>query len=259
MGIERSRAIGLDVETWLTGDLIDVLTIGGGYAPMAMAESVREMVTLCHKYEVPVYPCISASGMRREFGSIEAWRGAAMNALNAGADGVLSFNFFPTKRDERLSQIGETATLAGLDKVYGIDNIVTDTFEGDLRPGLVAPDRLPLPLLLGGTATAKLMVGEDIVANAPEGKAPKVTLRLRVDGAVAGDEIAVILNGRAMTDGRWEKQPANEPADCWHDLPAEPSAVRKGENVVQVKLSSQPAPDRGVVSLGGLALSVRYE
>jgi len=48
------------------------------------------------------------------------------------------------------------------------------------RPGLVAPERLPITLEIGATVTAKLRVGEDIVANTPEGKSPHITLRLRL-------------------------------------------------------------------------------
>ena len=259
MGVERSLAIGLDVETWLEQDLIDVMTIGGGYSPMAMASTVSRMVEVGHRHSVPVYPCISASGMTGEFGSIEAWRGAAANALRAGADGVLTFNFFPTRRDERLSQIGEIATLTGLDKVYGVDNIVVDRYEGDLRPGLVKPDRLPIALRPGATVTAKLPIGEDVVAGAPAGKRPHVELRLRIDGALAGDEIAVTVNGKAVPSGKWEKRPTAEPEKCWIGFAPQPADVREGDNRVGVTLSAKQTPDRGPVSLGGLTLPLRYE
>ena len=53
-----------------------------------------------------------------------------MNVWHAGADGVYTFNFFPAQRDERLSQMGSVETLKGLDKVYSIDYMVVETFEG---------------------------------------------------------------------------------------------------------------------------------
>ncbi len=180
LSIERSRFVGLDVPTWLEEDLVDILTLGGGYVPMAMAPQVREMADFAHQYDVPVYACISASGLRGHFGNVESWRGAAMNIWHAGADGVLTFNFFPAERDERLSQLGSAETLKGLDKIYGIDRMVAETFEGDLRPGLVAPNRLPIELQVGSWVAAHMPVGEDIVANTPEGKAAHTRLRLQV-------------------------------------------------------------------------------
>ena len=258
MSVARSRAIGLDVETWLENDLIDVMTIGGGYAPMAMASAVGEMAAVGHRYEVPVYPCISASGMRAEFGSGDAWCGAAMNALHAGADGVLTFNFFPTARDERLSRIGAIPTLVGRDKVYGIDNIVAATFEGDLRPGLVVPDRLPMPLPPGVTVTAKLPVGENVLANAPPGKKPEVRLRLRLDGDRAGDAVAVTINGAALPPGTWDPAPTAGQRPSWIEFGIEPETVHEGENRVGITLPAESGDTGDGVSLTRLTLTVRY-
>lgn len=103
LSASRSLAMGLDVETWLKEDLVDLLALGGGYAPMAMAPQVREMVKLGHHHNVQVYACISKSGMKGEYSCVEAWRGAAMNVWQAGADGVYTFNLFPEKPDERFS------------------------------------------------------------------------------------------------------------------------------------------------------------
>ena len=260
MGVARSRAIGIDIEAWLREDLTDVLTIGGGYAPMAMSASVADMVSLGRRFQVPVYPVVSNSGMLREFGSAQAWRGAAMNALFAGADGVMTFNFFPQEPDERLSQIGAVDTLKGLDKVYGVDNIDADTFEGDLRPGLVKPGRLPLPLPPGCPVTASLPVGEDIVANAPPGREPRVGLRLRIDGALAGDQAAATLNGAHLEAGKWDEAPGSEPGPGWAEFSVAPEAVREGANEVGVVLSrgGRGAADE-VPALSALTLSLTYE
>ena len=52
-----AQFIGLDLETWLAEDLIDILIPGGG-TESRMTESFQEIVNLGHKYDVPVYPCI---------------------------------------------------------------------------------------------------------------------------------------------------------------------------------------------------------
>ena len=99
------------------------------------------MAALAHQHDVPVYACISTSGMRGELssdelssselasletwqtrgGAVKSWRGAAMNIWHAGADGVYVFNFFPDRPDERFSQLGSPETLKGLDKIYAVD------------------------------------------------------------------------------------------------------------------------------------------
>jgi len=218
MSVQRSLALGLDVQTWFEEDLADILVLGGGYAPMAMAQSVQAMVEFARPFDVPVYACISASGMKAGNGwdSMEAYRGAAMNVFHSGA-GVYLFNFpyglLPSgkghsysrqhtspKQAQLYNELGSVASLKGLDKVYGIDYIVKSRHLACTRPGLVVPDRLPLALGPGGTVTAKLPVGEDIVANAPKGKTAHARLRLRLSHVgVADDDLTVRFNGQALS------------------------------------------------------------
>jgi len=217
LSVERCRAIGLDIRTWLQDDLVDLLIVGGGYAPMAMAQSVRQMVTYAGKYDVPVYACISASGMKGQHGhnNIESWRGAAMNIHHAGA-GVYVFNLpygltppgvdrsfhrhhSSPEQVQLYNQLGSLATLKGLDKIYGVDYIVEKTFEGDLRPGLVVSGRLPIELKAGVRTKVCLPVGEDITANAPKGRTTHARLRLRPSEMGLGDELCVYFNSQSLS------------------------------------------------------------
>ncbi len=274
LSVERSLAIGLDVVTWLRDDLCDMLILGGGYVPLAMAPQVREMVEFGHQFDVPVYACISASLMSGQYASAEAWRGAAMNAWQAGADGIYTFNFFPGQPAERLSQqMGSSETLKGLDKIYGIDYMVVDKFEGDLVPGMVAPDRLPITLVAGGTVTAKFPVGEDIVANTPEGRSPHPHLQFHISGLVGGDQISVKLNGEELgTPAPAEHLSGQSPViwggfpretdpqtAVWFALQPDPNLVRVGENLVELRLTSERAPAEGPAVLDHLQLLVRYQ
>jgi hypothetical protein len=96
-----------------------------------------EIATICRKHDVPVYPCVSASGMMRRapFGGgqlygIEGWRATAANAFAQGADGVSLFNLFPAPGSDAhnrlvrqaFSELGDPATLAGKDKLFVLDN-----------------------------------------------------------------------------------------------------------------------------------------
>ena len=216
MNVERSFAIGLDVKTWLEEDLVDILILGGGYAPMAMSQSVREMVEFTRKYDVPTYACISASGMTEKSGrnNVESWRGSAMNIHQTGA-GVYLFNvpygLQPPDVDSKYqvyhsspqqvqlyNELGSAETLKGLDKIYAVDNIVEDTYEGDLRPGLVVPGRLPIELKPNKWSKIMLPVGEDIVANTPQGKQAHMRLHVGVPQLSLDDQVHVRLNGQAV-------------------------------------------------------------
>ena len=145
---------------------------------MTMAGCVRKMVDIGHSFDVRIYPCISNSRMCDNFPSLEAWRAAAMNIWHTNADGVYTFNRLPRECDDRLSQIGDVATLKGRDKVYGIDPVNVPGFIGVYKPGLFAHYALHVELNLNSAASVELPVGEDIVASAPVGKKPNVKLLL---------------------------------------------------------------------------------
>ena len=258
--VSRCLGIGLDVVTWLRDDLCDILVVGSGYAPRAMAPQVREMVEFAHPYNVPVYGCISNSGMSAKRGnaSVEAWLGAAMNTWQAGGDGVCTFNLFPTEPDDRFSQMGSPETLGGLDKVYAVDYFDVENFWGNGKPGLVVPDRLPLTLRAGEAVTAKLQVGEDIVANAPEGKTTHARLRLRVSSLAQGDKVTVKLNGQALGTATPTEPLAAAPATAWVELDPDPNLVQAGENLVEVQLTTPRASEESIM-LDRLDLVVRYQ
>jgi len=258
LSVECSLDLGLDIETWLREDLVDMVTVGGGYACLAMAPQVREMVQFIHNYDVPVYACISASEMEREHGTVETWRGAAMNAWEAGADGIYTFNLFPRTPDERFSQMGSPETLKGLDKLYGVDYMDVPNYASYQQAGIFAPDRLPVALPASESVTVKLPVGEDIVANAPTGKTTDACLRLRVSKIASGDEINVWLNGEVLGTANPVEALSPEPSDVWLELQLEASLVRVGTNLVQIKLSSQRSGQQQCV-LSALDLAVQYQ
>lgn len=94
------RRIGIDIATWLQDGLVDVMALGGGYITFDLP--VAELIALGHKHDVPVYPCLSQSGLmyRSPRGTStkqppEAWLGAASRLWSDGADGIYTFNLFP--------------------------------------------------------------------------------------------------------------------------------------------------------------------
>jgi len=111
-----AKGIGLDYERWMQEDLIDIL-VGTGYFHF---EPWENLVSLGHKYGVPVYACLSGSrvvsaknpeGGRPEM--MPLWHGEAAQAWQAGIDGIYTFNVFNPK-DELFRTLGSPETLMAL-------------------------------------------------------------------------------------------------------------------------------------------------
>ena len=129
--LQDCNRIGLDVETWLREGWVDRMLIGGGYT--VFTNPARELVTLGHRHEVPVYPCINCG--LQVFGSDEAMRGAAANIFQAGADGIYLWNYqyrqVPMlaygrpvpEAYELLEDIQSATSLQFRDKRFGVDYI----------------------------------------------------------------------------------------------------------------------------------------
>ena len=99
------RDIGIDLETWLSEGLVDIVT-GTGYWQF---NPWSYMVELCHRNRVKFYASLDESRLPenaetpKELSrkSVAAYRGQSMAARQAGADGVMYFNIFnPVKVKE---------------------------------------------------------------------------------------------------------------------------------------------------------------
>ena len=171
LSVQSGLDIGLDVRAYLEEDLVDILIAGQDYIQMAVASSLGDMVDLGHQYQVPVYALlVPPKPYDRYRYDNRAWWAAAMNRWYWGADGIYLFNLFPEKPDERFSQLGSVETLKGRDKIYAIDNPAQEDVLGTFKMVMVGPDRLPISIAAGQRSTARLPVGEDIVANTPAGQ-----------------------------------------------------------------------------------------
>ncbi len=260
LSVERCRAVGLDVNTWLDEDLVDILVLGGDLGPMAMAAQLRSMTELAHKYHVPAVANICGSGLQpaHTYYTKEAWYGAAMNAWNTGVDGIYTFNLYPTEPIEQYNKIGSPDTLKGLDKIYAIDPIEPRDFWGFDRAGLVVPDRLPIKLVPNAGVTARLPVGEDIAANAPDGKTPHAVLRIRVSAAAQGDQLHVTLNGTDLGIAAPEEALSPATAPAWFQLVPPLKEIHAGDNVLEIRLET-PRSSGGPILMDRIELNVSYQ
>ncbi len=257
---ERCLAIGLDVRTWLEEGLVDLLVLGGDLGPMAMAPQLQRMVELAHTHGVPAMANLCGSGLQPAHGYFakEAWWAAGMNAWHAGVDGIYTFNLFPSEPDERFVRLGSPETLKGLDKVYAVDSIQPGDFWGFDRAGLVVPDRLPIALVPDGSVSARLPVGEDFAANAPEGAVPRLSLRIRVKEAAEGDQIRIALNGTDLGPATAAVDPDKASAGSWFEVSPPIPGVKAGENRVDVHFTRGSRAAAGQAIMDRLELTLAY-
>ncbi len=221
------KAIGFDIERWMRDDLIDILVVSGYFRLNPWETSVA----LAHKYDVPVYACLSETRMRDKKAaevrsSLACYRGRAMNAWDAGMDGIYMFNFF-NPHSPLWHELGSPDTLAPLAKCYTTgargDNELDYWWEGGekfLNRNLLDPAH-PRTLEPGTPVSVELRVGEKPVNRT-------VTLRLRWKTPVSGTKAAVYINGNGLSPGKTE--------DVWTYYAVKPEWVRRGMNRIRATL-----------------------
>jgi len=137
--LETSLNLGLDVETWVSDGLVDVLVVGMGFMPNALR--LGQWKELSERYNTPIYPSLNTRPLFRMYkdrfkrdASLEEYiRGAAARWWQDGSDGIYLFNLFTHYEHKgfgpldkkfvypALADIGEPAALIGKDKIYGIE------------------------------------------------------------------------------------------------------------------------------------------
>ncbi|HJN15172.1 MAG TPA: hypothetical protein QGH10_06775 [Armatimonadota bacterium] len=250
MLLDRCLYIGTDIEAWLREGLVDMLVAGGGYIPFAMPN--EELAALGREHGVPVYPCVSASGMGRRspYGSgqlygIAAWRATAQAAYTAGADGISLFNLFPAPGNDEgnrlarrvFAECGDPATLAGQPKLYCLDNAAHLDGCGYTNHAIDYGHCLPRSLAPGETVEVGLPIGED-----PTGAAT-AALRVQISDV---RKLDFRLNDQPI-----ELHPAPELDEeiglTWMAAEAKPAVLKAGMNECQVRLvEGEPADLTGV-------------
>ena len=282
--LEDCIRVGVDLETWLKEDLIDQFCPGGSQESV-FRDSYTSIIELGHKHEIPVYPCISwafwdrwvflehGEGKYREYskwlenlyggqpdrkgkpsyilvfnaweGAFPAWRGAAMNLLNAAADGLYIFN--PALGEPRwYREIGEVATMAGKDRLYGIDR-----FEGAESFDFVSEITLDSESLV----SSSFQVGEDVGAAG----AKSLDFSLHMWDHFPGDELSVKLNG-ATVDGLTPAEPDRNPMEGqWLQSSLDAKQVNRGENQLEVAVKKRGESASLPIVLDTVQLRVRCE
>lgn len=244
------RDMGFDLERWLSDGLVDLLVTTCYFQLNPWEYSVE----LGHKYGVPVYPCLSDSRVQGETrfrrSSEASYRGRAMNAWAAGADGLHLFNFFDPKAP-MWRQIGDPETLATLDKLYFVSVRDGDP-QSYLAKGrqyrtvpIFGPSQ-PKMVTAGHPVKLDIVIGDDLAAVQRRGFQPAVKLHLEAPAVQKAEQLHVRLNGAELTDG--------EVKDGWVDYAVPPDCVKRGANEVQIAVEpSKFASDEWSVVYEGIA------
>jgi hypothetical protein len=223
------RHVGIDVARWLKDDLTDILTVGGGYVPFT--EPLEEIIKLGRSHCIPVYPTISASGMRgrgNRHSTVEAWRGAASNVWRAGADGIVTFNIFPKGPEPRFVEMGSPQTLARLNKIFAMDNV--PTLEGDLVQGIEQRQILPIAIPADGKPrVARLPIGDDIPAAAKNGTLKSAMMQIQLSQPQTINAVELRLNGALLTPTEKDAKGG------WLTFHPNPRQYRVGDNEVSIR------------------------
>ena len=241
--VKLCRNLGIDVVGWLKEQLIDTLALGGGY--VANDAPVAGLINLAHQYQVPVYPCLSQSGLLyrppRGNGSKQppaAWFGAAMRLLATGADGIYTFNLFPgpgppKDRDyarQVLTALGSEETLLQQNTLYALSDagwwMPSHYWAKDAEDFSAA---LPIELAPGAYSRTYMGVAEDL-RTADFG----VTAELRIDftGLSSSAEVDILYGSRNFGTQRGGKEVAQIRRFV---LPVPLQAIAQGSNRVMVR------------------------
>ena len=261
---------GMDVETWVRHNLVDMIIIGTRSIQVDLA-GFKRITTGSH---VKLYPCIDQHHSPDGYHAVpspEFLRGVAANWWHQGADGIATFNFWnelpesgkvigssgPLFNGQSVhalayTELGDPKQLASLDKWF----VVSRRYGGGFydRLGNRWDDytnlnhQAPLPLTLGiDPAWVEVPVADDVAAQSD--RVARLELRLQLSADADPEQVAVKFNGIKL------QNPAKE--DAWWIFALVPHQASSGRNLLT--LDGGRSVERGKpVTLEKVEVHVRY-
>ena len=222
--IEYCRLIGLDVEGWLAEHLVDILVVGG-YTQLNPWEY---SVALGHKFGVKVYPSLDEPRLRDEAArklraSPESYRGRALTAWEAAADGIYMFNFFDPQ-SPLWRELGEPAVLRKRDRNYFASVLGVGAMPVPHQRFIRVPTLNPSdPISHRAGQPIEFRIGEDLPTSGPH-----IILHLQFKDSAP--QLTARLNGTALTKGTTK--------GAWLEFALEGAVLRPGANTLLIEPSS---------------------
>lgn len=273
---ETNTAVGMDVRTWLSEKLVDMVIPLQGLPIFDSNPSVAWLIDAAREAGVWVYAPVGGMPYddRHHEATVEMYRAAASNLVAAGADGLyLSSLPWPhTAEDYQvLRELGDPDVYGRKARHYLLsprdpigpfaqgqapqlrnkDNILETSF--DLSPAPFSIERhLPQVLAEGETVRVPVLVGDDLDEARAAGVLKQVTLGVRVVMRCHGDELVFRFNGRELAAEDAEVEwiysgsvsytahrwglPMRIWSHDWLHFELPLELARRGENVVEVTL-----------------------
>ena len=250
--VALAYSVGLDVQTWLAEDLVDILT-PSKFLDFTMP--MKQLIDLAHDYRVPVYPMVHATAIADGYDSKPAWRGEALVRFWEGADGAYTFNIF----DPNLWlwwELGDPETMLGKDTTYVWDYLPSQRAASDVhhRIRTLCPrTRRPVQVTVEGCEPMPLYVGEDLSTAHVVSKSVQLTLSVRAMGL--GDErlLTIAVNGRALSEP--EVTPVEDQGGVLLQYRPDDAFFKFGENQITAALSRRSVAS---VEIHAMRLDVSY-
>ncbi len=251
--VEYCRAVGIDIERWMKDRSIDML-IGSGYFQL---KPWQESVELAHRYGVKFYPSLDESRISAALppgprNSNAAYYARALEAVEAGADGIYYFNLFSPARI-RTVMLGNRADLELKNKLYYATPRSGSAAESYLHGG---SELVTTPWLEPGHSQVitpgnryefEMTIGDDPMSPAARAADAKLYAVVRA-GGVDKDRLQLLVNGRKFVPSRQEGE------NFYFYLT--PDAVRRGVNQFAIVVAAgESSPEARVILKGDQLLS----
>ena len=276
--IEASRAIGLDVQSWLEEDWIDVLIAGVVDRRQLQLEDV---VQTAHKHNCPVYASIKADIYIKHGAKPELFRAIAANHYRAGVNGIYLFNM-NALRDAGyglgcdydfapLREIGSFEKIKYKDKHYVLDNkgsghkinaVVFDEWSESMQNRVLRSEwgttlskpELPTRLEEDKDATVHFRIADEPREVHDRNLTLKIALRIFLEDLTGGDHLVEIsLNGNLVLT----RTLSNQVSYCL-ELPVDVSVLKCGENILKLSLKRQNPNVISELRLNDMQVLVKY-
>ena len=261
---------GMDVETWVRHNLVDMIVIGTRSIQVDLP-GFKRITTGSH---VKLYPCIDQHHSPDGYHAVpspEFLRGVAANWWHQGADGIAAFNFWnelpesgkvigssgPLFNGQSVhalayTELGDPKQLTSLDKWFVVDRRYGGGFYDRLGNRWDDYTNLnhqaPLPLKLGADPVwVEVYLADDIAARANQ--VDRLELRLQLSADTAPEQIAVKFNGIKL---RPQKQEGN-----WWVSALTPHQTATGRNLITMDLADRGEIEQAI-TLEKVEVHVRY-
>ena len=283
--LSASLGIGLDVETWIKEELVDIVVAGGGFIPFDAP--IKEFVEKASDKNIQIFGCIE--GLRPAVDQLTL-RAIAANYYNQGVDGIHLFNLYSmdaTWKKNELKELSSVEHLKYLDKRYERDGSYSrfgteSHLHLSFRNG-IPKTQLPIaiePTMTDQTAEVVIEVADDINDALSKDKLGNCELEILFNELEENDEIVIGING---CDLDWDQGAINlngwdfihyDPNSNWSYYPSkldkkndegcsvkwllDSPPLKSGTNTIKIKMIKSDSNRSDSLILKNIRLLVKY-